>query len=113
MNTSTALRNVSVTHHFMHQMEKFCRGERLSLADARSISSAVVERVCGAHGSDVIFAPEGRKLPVAARLTSGEQVKVLVVFDETAQGFRTILKIASARILRKVPVEDKPEGDKS
>lgn len=102
---------MSITHHYMHQMEKFCRAERLSLSDARGISNAVVEQVCGAHGGNVIFAPEGRKLPVSARLSNGEMVKVLVVFDETPQGLRTILRIASARVLRKVQVEGKPEGE--
>lgn len=106
MNTSTDLHNVSITHYFVHQLERFCRGEHLSQADTRNVSNAVVERVSRVHGGSVIFSPEGCKVEASAKLANGELVRVLVVFEET-QGIRTILKIAAARRIMQ-PAQDKP-----
>ncbi len=91
---------VSTTHHFKRQLEDFCRGERISTDEMRTVSKTIIERVCQAHGGNVFFSTEGHKVMVMARLKNGGGANILVVFDEMAQGSRAIRRIASSRVVR-------------
>jgi len=106
MNTLAGLHNVSITHYFKHQLERFCHGEHFSQADMRNISNAVVERVSRVKGGGIIFSMEGCKITTSAKLANGKLVNVQVIFEEMTQGTRTILKIATARVMPSV--QDKP-----
>lgn len=96
----SAAKGISVTHHFQRQLENFCRLERVCQNEARRLGKSIVERVVRARSENVIFSPNGCKVPVSVRLENGETAKLLIVFDESAPGSRIILKILSARMVR-------------
>lgn len=101
MSEPPATLDISSTHHFKRQLANFCRLERVPPNETRRLDRTIAERVGLAHGGNVIFSPGGCKVPVSFRLENGETAKMLIVFDETLPGSRTILKIHSARIVRR------------
>ena len=100
MSEPSAAMGISVTHHFQRQLGNFCRLERVCQNEARRLGKGIVERVVCAHSENIIFSPSGCKVPVSVKLESGETAKLLIIFDESAPGSRTILKILSARMVR-------------
>lgn len=106
MTELPATMGISSTHHFKRQLESFCRLERISPSEMRRLGSIITERVGHAHSGNVIFSPGGYKVPVTLKLEGGEFAKLLIVFDEHASCSRTILKILSARVVRRGQVQE-------
>ena len=91
---------VSTTQHFKCQLESFCQLERISPDETRKIGKAIIERVCHAHGGNIVFCSSGCQVQVSVKLENGGIAKMLITFDNFVPESRSILKTLSAQVVR-------------